>query len=415
MSAIPLVVLALVLIAIAIRKVGAVKLQIWQIMGVGALLVLVTLQITPLNALKAIDVDVMVFLACMFIVGSALEESGLLDQLFTRAFARAKNLDALVILIIFVMGFCSALLLNDTMAIMGTPVVLTLALRNRLNRKMMLLVLAFSITIGSVFSPIGNPQNLLIALDPTVEAPFVDFFKWLFVPTVLNLFLAYALIRFFYRKEFDGRKVVPARVKVKDIRLSNLCRLSLGLILVMILLKVILVTLDLGFDMRLTYIAVAGALPLLLLSRRRFEIMMKMDWRTLVFFASMFVLMKAVWNTGYFQDMIDGSGLPLLSIPVILSAGVVLSQFVSNVPLVALYLPVMTGAGARTPELMALAAGSTIAGNMFILGAASNVIIIQNAEQRGSATLTFWDFARIGVPLTIMNTLVYWAFFTIFL
>ncbi len=415
MSAIPLVVLALVLAAIAIRKIGAVKLQIWLIMGVGALLVLVTLQISPLNALKAIDIDVMLFLACMFIVGSALEESGLLDQLFTRAFARAKSLDALIILVIFVMGFCSALLLNDTMAIMGTPVVLTLALRNRLNKKMMLLALAFSITIGSVFSPIGNPQNLLIALDPTVEAPFVDFFKWLFVPTIINLLIAYALIRSFFRKEFDGRKIAPARVKVKDEKLADLCRLSLSMVLIMILIKVVLVTLDLGFDIRLTYIAVAGALPLLLLSRRRFEIVRKMDWRTLVFFASMFVLMRAVWDTGYFQDMIDGSGLPLLSIPVILSAGVIISQFVSNVPLVALYLPVMSEAGAGTPELMALAAGSTIAGNMFILGAASNVIIIQNAEQRDGTTLTFWDFAKIGVPLTIVNTLVYWVFFVLFL
>jgi Na+/H+ antiporter NhaD/arsenite permease-like protein len=58
---------------------------------------------------------------------------------------------------------------------------------------------------------------------------------------------------------------------------------------------------------------------------------------------------------------------------------------------------------------MALAAGSTIAGNLLILGAASNVIIIQNAEKRGE-TLTFFDFARIGVPLTIINAVVYWMF-----
>jgi Na+/H+ antiporter NhaD/arsenite permease-like protein len=68
----------------------------------------------------------------------------------------------------------------------------------------------------------------------------------------------------------------------------------------------------------------------------------------------------------------------------------------------------VTGAG-----LMALAAGSTIAGNFSILGAASNVIIIQNAEQKSGETLTFWEFVRIGVPLTTINVLVYWLFFTI--
>jgi Na+/H+ antiporter NhaD/arsenite permease-like protein len=58
---------------------------------------------------------------------------------------------------------------------------------------------------------------------------------------------------------------------------------------------------------------------------------------------------------------------------------------------------------------MALAAGSTIAGNLFILGAAINVIIIQNAEKE-SETLTFFDFAKVGVPLTTLNMLVYLIF-----
>jgi Na+/H+ antiporter NhaD/arsenite permease-like protein len=62
-----------------------------------------------------------------------------------------------------------------------------------------------------------------------------------------------------------------------------------------------------------------------------------------------------------------------------------------------------------TEALMALAAGSTIAGNLFILGAASNVIIIQNAEKSGE-TITFLEFARVGAPLTALNILVYWIF-----
>lgn len=59
---------------------------------------------------------------------------------------------------------------------------------------------------------------------------------------------------------------------------------------------------------------------------------------------------------------------------------------------------------------MALAAGSTIAGNLFILGVASNVIIIQRAEKKAGETLGFWEFARVGAPLTLVNALVYWLF-----
>ena len=99
--------------------------------------------------------------------------------------------------------------------------------------------------------------------------------------------------------------------------------------------------------------------------------------------------------------------MDLTSVPVILAASVLLSQLISNVPFVALFQPLLVGAAPQ--DLMALAAGSTIAGNLFILGAASNVIIIQNAEKSGE-TLTFLEFARVGVPLTAANLVVYWLF-----
>ncbi len=94
----------------------------------------------------------------------------------------------------------------------------------------------------------------------------------------------------------------------------------------------------------------------------------------------------------------------------VIVVSILLSQFISNVPLVALLLPVLLTAGGRAPDLMALAAGSTIAGNLTILGAASNVIIIQSAEQRKGGTITFLEFARVGIPLTIVNGTVYWLF-----
>ena len=128
----------------------------------------------------------------------------------------------------------------------------------------------------------------------------------------------------------------------------------------------------------------------------------------------MFILMESVWNSGIFQSLMNGLNLNLNSVPVIMGVSVVLSQFISNVPLVALYLLVLTNLGVTTQGLMALAAGSTIAGNLSILGAASNVIIIQNAEKKSGVTLTFWEFVRIGVPVTLLNILVYWLFFTIF-
>jgi Na+/H+ antiporter NhaD/arsenite permease-like protein len=123
----------------------------------------------------------------------------------------------------------------------------------------------------------------------------------------------------------------------------------------------------------------------------------------------MFVLMESVWETGFFQSLIAQADADIASLPLILAVSVVLSQFISNVPLVALYLPMLMHAGAGVGQMMALAAGSTIAGNLSLLGAASNIIVVQNAEKRGE-TITFFDFLKVGVPLTIVNVLVYWMF-----
>jgi Na+/H+ antiporter NhaD/arsenite permease-like protein len=81
---------------------------------------------------------------------------------------------------------------------------------------------------------------------------------------------------------------------------------------------------------------------------------------------------------------------------------------------VALYQPILIHSGTATKGFMALAAGSTIAGNLFILGAASNIIIIQNAEKKSHLRITFWDFAKVGIPLTILNTAAYWLFLSLF-
>ncbi len=116
--------------------------------------------------------------------------------------------------------------------------------------------------------------------------------------------------------------------------------------------------------------------------------------------------MESVWRTGFFQGFVD-QGM-VTSVPMILLTSTVISQFISNVPFVALFEPMILQAGGTSAQLMALAAGSTIAGNLTILGAASNVIIIQNAEKEGQ-TLTFLEFAKIGVPVTLLQLTVYWV------
>jgi Na+/H+ antiporter NhaD/arsenite permease-like protein len=407
---IPIIVLAIVFVLIATRRIGNIRLQIWQVMLFGAIAVLVTGQISPVNALLSINPDVILFLFGMFIVGEALIESGYLSHLAYRLFKRAKSPDQLLLTVLFGMGIAAAFLMNDTLAIIGTPVVLLLAKQCRVPPKLMLLTLAFAVTIGSVMSPIGNPQNVLIAINGNVANPFVTFFRFLLLPTMVNLFLAFILLRLFYKQDLKSCTIEHSEEPVKDHKLALLSKVSLVLIVILVTAKIIIVFLNIPIDFRLTYIALIPAVPIIILSPRRVEIIKKIDWRTLVFFVAMFVLMESVWESGFFQSVIAGLNLNITSVVGILMISALLSQLISNVPLVALYLPMLMNAGASTKELMALAAGSTVAGNLFILGAASNVIIIQNAEKKYGETITFLDFAKIGVILTAANLLVYWLF-----
>lgn len=409
-SWIPLIALVLVFILIILRKVGQFNVKIWQAMALGAIVVLVTGQISPIDALYSINIDVMIFLFGMFVVGVAMQRSGYLNRLSYRLFRRANSVNRLVLLILFPIGFFSAILMNDTLAIIGTPVVLSISKKQGISPKLLLMTLAVSVTTGSVLSPIGNPQNLLIANSDSFVNPFISFMQYLLLPSVLSLGIAFVILRLFYRREFTHQiTITNDGNSQEDNQLITLSKFALGIIIILITVKICFGLFLPLVELNLSFIALIACLPILIISRQRITIIREVDWSTLLFFASMFILMASVWQSGFFQDLIETLTLDITAVPIILLIGVFFSQLISNVPLVALYLPILNTTGFSIPQLMALAAGSTIAGNMLILGAASNVIIIQNAEKQDT-TLTFFEFAKIGVPLTILQTLIYLVF-----
>ncbi|KXH76874.1 MAG: anion transporter [Candidatus Thorarchaeota archaeon SMTZ-45] len=407
---ISLLILSIVFFLIAVRKIGNIRIKIWHAMTLGAAAVILLGQISPLDAIYSVNIDVIVFLFGMFVVGESMYRSGYLNMLAQRIFHRATDTNQLILLILFPIGLLSALLMNDTLAIIGTPLVLGLSKKHGISPKLLLLTLAFAVTTGSVMSPIGNPQNLLIASSGSIASPFITFIQYLALPTILCLFVTFIMLRIFFRSEFHISLVENQNEGTQtDNQLVQISKLALMLTILLIAVKVILVVVAPSIEMKLSHIAIAASLPILLLSRQRVEIVKNIDWSTLLFFVSMFVLMASVWQSGVFQELISAMNLDLTSVPTIITVGILLSQFISNVPLVALFVPIFSSNGASIVQLMTLAAGSTIAGNMLVLGAASNVIIIQNAEKQGE-TIEFLEFAKIGIPLTSVQTIVYLTF-----
>lgn len=150
--------------------------------------------------------------------------------------------------------------MNDTIALMGTPIVLSIARRMRLAARPLLLTLAFAVTIGSVMTPMGNPQNLLIAVVSGVTAPIFNFLRFLAVPTFVNLVLTFYLLRIFFRKDFEGTAretpadAIPSSLEAppSDPRLARFAVwalvLALGLIVLVNLLDILGVSQPFGIS-----------------------------------------------------------------------------------------------------------------------------------------------------------------------
>jgi Na+/H+ antiporter NhaD/arsenite permease-like protein len=375
-------------------------------MCVAAALVLLFKSISLKDALNAIDLNVISYLFGVFLIAEALERSHTLEYLLIRLFSLTTKKSTLLACFI---GFCSltsCLLMNDTTAIIGVPAILILCNKTKLPALPLLLALAYSATISSVMSPIGNPQNLLIA--NTLHEPFTTFFKALTLPTLLNLVILHVYLRICFRDAFKGNlafKIEPIEVQGT---LARLGKLSVLIMCLLIALAIICDVLDHPLKIPFGVIALCAALPIVLFSQDRLTLVKNIDWRTLFFFLGLFIFIESVWLSGYFQTLIANFNLDVTSKRVIGSLSLLLSPLISNVPLVALYLPLLEKAGQNAHLLLALC--STLAGNLVILGAASNVIIIQNCEKRALKPFSFWQFMVYGLPLTTINVLVYWLF-----
>lgn len=392
-------IVCIVFVLIIVRNTGKIKLPIWFIMTSGAVAALIFQCITPTDAFFSINFEVIAFLFLMFVFGAALDKSGILHNFSAKTFVKAKTKRGVLLIFIVFTAIASAFLMNDTMAVIGTSVALFCAKRYAIPAKIMLLSLCFSVTFGSSVTPMGNPQNLLIAMSGGVSYAFFEFALYLLVPAVLSLaFVYFILAARISNTEID----TYSGENIYDKKLSKLCKVSVVLIIAMIVLRTVLLLFS--FELSFAFIALAAAAPLLLFSKRRFELLRGVDYQTLLFFASMFVLMAAVWNSGFILNYLPESVSS--SIPVLMISGVVVSQFVSNVPFVLAVIPLLESAGAGVAMYMTAAAAATSAGTLTLLGAASTVIVIQNAEKSGES-LSFLDYLKTGFFVTVVSGIIY--------
>ena len=406
---------------IVLRNLRWFRIPVWTIMMTGAVAMIFSGSIPLQDAYSSINLNVIFFLLGMFSVVAAMDLSGLLEYLTLRLLRLAKSPQRVFGLSFVGISAMSAFLVNDTLALMATPIMLGVAKQLNIRPKIFLITLAMGVTIGSTMTAIGNPQNLLVALSTNIPNPMLSFLYYLAPPTLASLLVSYLILRRYFRKDLEHATLTKfqfnPRNSIKDHKLARLSGWAAVIVVSGFFLVGIAELLGLQGNFNLGTISLLGATIVFLGSEKRKEILRSVDWGIILFFISLFIVMQAFWESGALQSLmlylpvLNRSDPPLSLVTIILTSAI-FGQLLSNVPFVAVYIKAMQAAGftgADVKAWMALAGGSTLSGGISLLGAASNVIVLEEAESRGSG-FGWVEFSKIGILLTIPNLVILYLF-----
>ena len=385
---------------IATREFLPAFVKIWHVMVAGAVALLALGEIAPRAALAAIDWNIILYLFSVFSIGRGLYDSGLSHQIASRILRLSSPRLALAA---FVGAFAliSAILTNDAAAVIGTPIALLLARRSGGDPAFYLVVLCITVTIGSMTTPIGNPQNLLIAASGGVPSPMLTFLAWLIVPTLVCLAIATVWLAPGALGSARTIDEEPGPEVAGDKPLWPF-HLAVGLLCVLVVGDSVLEAAGTDPGLPLGVAAAIAALPPYLFSPDRVRMLTGLDWPTLAFFVAMFIVTGSLLDSGSIEAVLGGAKTHLGEPLVTAGISFVGSQLFSNVPLVDMYLKLLPSLDVG--NLMMLAAVSTLAGNVFVISAASNVIVLQMAERYGGPSISFMAFTRRVLPVGLVTT-----------
>ncbi len=399
-ASIPLVstIFGLTYFALALGRIPGLRIDRSGIALVGSAAMLACGVLSMRDAARAVDYETIVLLFGMMVLVSYLRMAGFFALATEHIADRFSGPFTLLAVVIALSGVLSAFLVNDVVCVALTPLVLHLCQRLKRPPIPYLVGLATASNIGSVATITGNPQNIIIG--SLSHIPYLRFAARLAPIALIGLVLNFVVVAWVYRKTLGHAEQDPP--STDD---SSTPRVHGGLLTKSIAVTAVTVALFFaGQPIALVALVAAGVM---MLDRvRPDKIYRSVDWPLLVMFAGLFVVVHAFEVT-----VVHTWGMErwdaLLRSPVVLVSGlsVLLSNLVSNVPAVLLFKPLMEVMPQKELAWLALSMSSTLAGNLTVLGSVANLIVVENARRAGTE-LGFVEYLQVGVPLTIITTLV---------
>ena len=395
----------------------AIIMFIWEKLplGVTSMIVCIGLIITGVLDWKTafsgfIDSNVILFVA-MFIVGGALFETGMANKIGGVVTHFAKSERQLIIAIMVIVGLMSGVLSNTGTAAVLIPVVIGIAAKSGYSRSKLLMLLVFAAAMGGNLSLIGAPGNLIAQSAMQEIGKSFGFFEYtkIGLPILITGILFFALIGY---KLLPDTKPSGDSVYGEQKDYSDVPKWKQWLSLIILILTLIGMIFEEKIGIKLCVVGCIGALLLVVtgvISEK--QALKSIDLKTIFLFGGTLSLASALQKSGAGEllankviSFLGDNPSPYLLTFVVFILCCVLTNFMSNTATTALMVPIclsISEAIGADPSavLMACVIGGSCA-YATPIGMPANTMVI------GAGGYTFKDYAKSGIPLIIVSTIV---------
>ena len=385
----------------------------------GAVLLVLTRILTIEDCVEAVDVDTICILVGMMLTVAVIKNSGIFEYIAIKAAKLAKGRPwPIMVTFIIITALLSGMLDNVTTVLLVGP--MTLAITNILKVDPVPYIISqiMASNIGGTATLIGDPPNIMIG--SAANLGFVDF--------ILNtgfaiVFVVIAVLICFYfiygKKLFVTNEAIEKIMKLDEKKAIKNRRLMHESIIVVIIVAACFVFHDqLGVES--ATIAIAAACVMLLIGKQDpEEIILSVEWPTILFFIGLFIVVGGIKKVGIITMLANGliavtGGNVMLTMLIILWVSAIVSSFLDNIPFVATLIPLILSMQSHgmdvTPIWWALSLGACLGGNGTLIGASANVVLSGISKNNGHP-ITFGQYFKIGFPIMILSI----AVFTVFL
>jgi Na+/H+ antiporter NhaD/arsenite permease-like protein len=378
-------------LALAIGKVPGLAIDRAGVALVGACLMVASGAVPLQDAYRAVDMGTITLLLGMMIIVANLRISGFFALVNAWVTRRMHHPLLLLSAIVLVSGVFSAFLVNDAICLVLAPLVVELTAGLKRNPVPYLLAVAMASNVGSTATITGNPQNMMIGSFSGI--PYTHFVTALAPVALIGLLLTIGLLALVHRADLRGGAVQPHAPRV---------RINRTLVVRSLTATAAVVALFFAGQPPAKAAIIVGALLLLTRRVKSTRVYAEIDWSLLLMFAGLFIIVAGAEHELPSPQLVAAQ---LSSVPMLSAITAILSNLVSNVPAVLLLRPFIAALQDPDRAWLVVAMASTLAGNFTVLGSIANLIVVEKAARRG-IVISFWDYFRVGAPLTLLTLAV---------